>query len=96
MKLTEKDLRLLKDNAISKYVSLGLKSRLPEMDRDLTEDERRTLSYLEASITCLNRLGVINQISLEALNLRTVAMTNGHDVLDEETEGLVANFSNKT
>ncbi len=97
MKLTEQDLQFLKSNAIATYTGLPASARLPGSSRELNEDERRAYAYLDASMRCLNRLsgGALDQVFSD-LNLRTVVITNGHEILDAETEGLVPLRINRT
>lgn len=89
-KLTTRELFLVRDAAIRNYVDLPVRAQLPGMDRSLSEDERRTLSYLDASISCLSRMGLINEEALEQANIRVFQVTNGHNVIDEEMEGITA------
>jgi hypothetical protein len=89
MSIKIEDISLLRDMAIKRYVDLTQTGRLPGMSRDLYEDERRAIAFLEASINTLNRLGVINQTALDKLDLRVITETIHHNVIDEEMEGVV-------
>lgn len=64
-KLDARDLFLIRDSAIQHYIDIPARSRLPGMTRDLTEDEKRSLSYLEACVECLSRLGAVKQEVIE-------------------------------
>lgn len=86
MKLTIKELSLLKEHAINGFIAIPHTCRLPGMDRDLTENEKRSYAFLEASIMCLNGLGLINQLALEAFEARLVTMTYHHDIIDAAME----------
>ena len=96
MKLTEQDLNILKSNAITAYTAIPAHARLPGSNRELSEDERRSYAYLEASLNTLNRLsnGALS-LFVEQLNLRTVVTTNGHDVLDEATDAVSSVRANR-
>lgn len=97
MKLTESDLQLIKDNAISEYNAIPVRAQLPGSTRVLTEDEKRSLAYLAAALQCLNRIsgGALAPLA-EELSLRTVVMTDMHNILDEETGAVSAVRANRT
>jgi hypothetical protein len=53
------DLVLIKDNAIKNFIALPGRCRLPGMLRDLDEDEKRTIAYVQACVSHLSRHGAI-------------------------------------
>lgn len=88
-KINANDLTEIRDAAIRAMDETPIIGRFPGTSTDLTESEKITLSYLRASIAFLNRIGCVNQLELDRLDLRVINQTIHHDLLDEETEGVV-------
>lgn len=85
----DKELTSLFDRTTRSYVEIPMISRFPGMKRDLTERERVSVAAFLASVSLLNQLGCINQAAFDELDLRLINQTIHHDLLDEETEGVV-------
>lgn len=84
-KFTRLTLSEIRDRAIREYINAPTRFRFTEMVKDLTESERITLSYFDASITVLNRMGVLD---IEALMQRMPnRFTEVQEVLDEGVVG---------
>lgn len=58
-KLTAQDLLMVSDHARRTYISFPTRLRLDGMTRDMTDQERRELADLEASVIVLNGLGAL-------------------------------------
>lgn len=89
--ITNADLRLLLDHAISIYQRTP-PGRLVHESRDMTDGERRMLAYLQASIMCLIRTGTLDEASvlrLQSLDLRVFIQTASHDIVDADMEALI-------
>lgn len=59
------DLLMIEDRARHYYISYGPRIRLEGMFRDLTDQEKRHMAYMEAVVLVLSPHGAIN---LEAFN----------------------------
>jgi hypothetical protein len=64
--LTQNDLSLIKDKAISYFVSYSPRCRLEGMTVDLTDEEKRNMAYLESCIMLLNQMGCIDMDKVKA------------------------------
>lgn len=60
------------------------------MPRDLTEEEKRTLAFFEASVEAMNRM----QISPSQMDdfPRLITFTLAHDILDEGMAAVLPKF----
>lgn len=88
MRITDKDLTLLHSSAVSRYVAIPARSRLPGTAQDLDDQQKRAMAFLEAAAECLTRLGCMAPGAMDNLGLRLVSQTNSHSMLDEETDGM--------
>ena len=64
-KFTQKTLVEVRDRAIKAYTSAPTRQRLEGMFVDLTDSEKITLSYFDACVTVLNRMGVLDLEKLD-------------------------------
>ena len=87
-KLDPRELFLIRDAALKHFIDLPRECRFPGMNRDLTEDEKRTLAYFEASVEAMNRLGLL-KANVDQNIPNPIQYTFGHEILDEETEGVL-------
>ena len=60
MTLTQQHLQLLKDKAISYFISYSPRCRLEGMTTDLNDEEKRAMAYLESAVLILNQLGCLD------------------------------------
>lgn len=58
--ITQSDLSLIRDKAISYFISYSPRCRLEGMAVDLTDEEKRNMAYLESCVMLLNQLGVVD------------------------------------
>lgn len=89
--LTPTDLSLIHETARKYFIDYPTNCRLPGMDRDMTELEKRAFAFLEASAQCMNRLGILEVGATDVLPC-VVTHTNGQNFLDEEMSMVVPKF----
>lgn len=75
------DIVSLRDEATKRFISYPHRLRLPGMNRDLNDDDKRALAFFEASVQVLNRLGALDFQHFEAI--KPAPFTAGHEVIDE-------------
>lgn len=61
MKISHRDILVLIDDATSEYKEIPGESFLPDMNRALTEGERRAIAFFKASILQLSRMGALKE-----------------------------------
>lgn len=64
--ITQKDLHMIKDKAISYFISYSPRCRLEGMTTDLTDEEKRNMAYLESCVMLLNQLGCVDMEKFKA------------------------------
>ena len=56
---------MIKDKATSYFISYSPRCRLEGMIVDLTDEDKRSMAYLESCIMILNQLGVVDMEKLK-------------------------------
>jgi hypothetical protein len=71
-------------HALTKYKDMPSRCRLVSMNRDLTDNEKRDLSFFEASVTVLVNLGILDTESLSKLDTKLVSINVNHTSIPED------------
>ena len=77
--VTIADLRQVRDGAIRKFINIPTRCRMSGMIKDLDDDEKRVLAFVDATLTMLSRLGVdVSQVKGPSVTTIVQEVIEGH------------------